>query len=61
VSAFNGAIAAHVEASVDFRNRAKDDHDPDRVKDWTLAAKNEAQAALALVQAKKTHEMEGRR
>jgi hypothetical protein len=60
VSAFNAAIVQHVAASQKFTDLAKD-RPADEAKDWTLAAKNEAQAALALVQAKKTHEMEGRR
>jgi hypothetical protein len=60
VSAFNAAIVQHVAASQTFTELAHG-RPSSEAKDWTLAAKNEAQAALALVQAKKTHEVEGRR
>jgi hypothetical protein len=57
MSAFDAAIVKHVAASVEFTGYAADENTiPDHAKDWSLAAKNSAQAALALVQAKKTHE-----
>lgn len=54
MSGFADAIAAHVAASIKFKELGLNCKDADEAKDWTLASKNEAQAALALVQAKKT-------
>jgi hypothetical protein len=60
MSGFNAAIVQQVAASTEFTTKARE-CDSDTAKEFSLAAKNCAQAALALVQAKKTHEMDGRR